>query len=321
MTQENQMGLLYCMAVGDAYGGAFEYVKRDAKTPWKNDLFYHQHPTHLALLPGHYTDGVQMAIALAEMMLDPKVSLSHLDWANYLVDTYLQDPRVGYARGFSTFLKNIGNGANFLANIYPHSDKSGAAERAVVCGLIPDEQAVIDRAMWQASLTHATQDGMAAAACSALLVWGCRNGLNQDELPQLLTQHFPNYPWGTPWTGFVDGKGLSAVRAALTVVQSSDMMADILQNAIELTGDVDGVAGIAMAAAGQHPDITNNLPASLIRGLENDAYGREYLEKLDILLEKNYPRRVPKNQQDEPGQLESVLSMAELLTSITEGEK
>jgi len=285
----DRLGMLTAMAVGDAFGAGFEYAPPGFVARHNDLRRYHQHPTHTELLPGQYTDGVQMAAALAGLLLDAEAVLNHKTWADWLLSFYKADPRVGYARGFKAFLDSINDSDQFLARISPHSDKSGAAERAVVCGFLDDERLVIDRAMWQASLTHATRDGLAAAAASALLVWGCRHGVLLQDLPDYLAAHLPDVPWTDPWKGPVDGKGLSAVRAALRALQSGFELKTMLQAAVALTGDVDGVAGITMAAATLHPNVEHNLPKALVNGLENGPKGRDWLASLDDELEERFP--------------------------------
>jgi len=50
------------------------------------------------------------------------------------------------------------------------------------------------------------------------------------------------------------------------------------------TGDVDTVAAIALAAASNSPEITHDLPQTLIDTLENQTYGKDYLIELDQKL-------------------------------------
>ena len=283
------LGMLVAMAVGDAFGAGFEYALPGFVARHNDLRRYHQHPTHTELLPGQYTDGVQMAAALADLLLDEESELNHRTWADRLLGFFQANPRVGYARGFHAFLESVENADEFLARIKPHSNKSGAAERAVVCGFLDDEQLAINRAMWQASLTHATQDGMTAAAASALLVWGCRHGVLLKDLPDYLAAHLPGVPWTTLWKGPVDGQGLSAVRAALRALQSGFKLTTMLKHAVALTGDVDGVAGITMAAATLHPNVEHNLPKALVNGLENGPRGRDWLATLDAELEQRFP--------------------------------
>ena len=122
------IAVLLELAVGDAYGAGFEYVDRDA-IQVANDLSrFVKHPRH-QIVPGCYTDDTQMSIAIAEVLVTgapwtPEVL------ADAFVTAFQRDPREGYAARFHAFLSRVENGQQFLAEIDPTSDKSGAAMRA-----------------------------------------------------------------------------------------------------------------------------------------------------------------------------------------------
>jgi len=61
-------------------------------------------------------------------------------------------------------------------------------------------------------------------------------------------------------------------------------MADLLRRCVAFTGDVDTVATIALAAGSCSIEVEQNLPTQLIEGLENGAYGRDYLRTLNDRL-------------------------------------
>jgi ADP-ribosylglycohydrolase len=280
-------GFLVSLAVADSYGAGYEYA--DPKAVQKgNDLkTYRPHPRG-TIKPGHYTDDTQMAVALAEYML------GHTNWttlglADAFVSTFKRDPRPGYAGGFYKLLVEVKDGTELLRTLTPHSGKSGGAMRAAPCGLLPTEGEVIDRAMWQASLTHATADGMQSAAAAALLVYGCRHGVKREDLDSYLLEFLPGYDWVTPWSGPVGSSGLHAAHAALTALQRRGNLRHILWECVNFTGDVDTVAAISLAAAAAHPQIEQDLPACLVGGLENGPYGRDYLAGIDVLLEQKFP--------------------------------
>ena len=50
--------------------------------------------------------------------------------ADAVVEVFWRDPREGYAHGFFAFLSRVSSGQQFLEEIQPDSDKSGAAMRA-----------------------------------------------------------------------------------------------------------------------------------------------------------------------------------------------
>jgi ADP-ribosylglycohydrolase len=154
--------------------------------------------------------------------------------------------------------------------------------RAGPCGVLGSVDAVLDVAKRQAEVTHNTQDGIAAAQAAALMVhYLCFDLGSRRDLPSFLDQHVPGHNWRAPHTGDVGPKGLQSVRAALTALLRNDSLADLLIDCVEFGGDVDTVCVIATAAAACASDIDQAVPQPLLDGLENGAYGRDYLSNLD----------------------------------------
>ena len=118
--------MLVEMAIGDAYGAAFEFMSDDF-IAGKNDLSgYKRNPeTHLG--GGCYTDDTQMTIAIAEHLLSGEAP-SHEGLAEHFVVVFKRDERRGYSKRVFGALQNAGNGRDFLAAITPVSDRSGAAD-------------------------------------------------------------------------------------------------------------------------------------------------------------------------------------------------
>ncbi|MGN2634765.1 ADP-ribosylglycohydrolase family protein [Nocardia takedensis] len=275
-------------AVGDAYGAGFEYADPAFVTAHNTLAGYVQHPTHLGVLPGRYTDDTQMSLAVAELLVSGEPwDRAHL--AEHFVRAYHRDPRDGYARRFQEFLDTVHTGAELLAGIRPASDKSGAAMRSGPIGLLPTVEEVLWHAREQARVTHDTADGIAAAQAAALAVHYCHRRLGPvPKVAGWIAGHL-GPQWSQPWRGTVGSKGWMSVRAALTSLASSDSVADILRHAVAWTGDVDTVATIALAAASRSPDLTQDLPPVLFDTLENGPYGHDHLRDLDSRLLARYP--------------------------------
>lgn len=274
--------MLLELAVGDAYGAGFEYADPEFVKSY-NDLSRHiQHPRH-QIRPGCYTDDTQMSLAIAEALVarepwTPEV-LSH-----HFVTAFKRDQREGYASKTYQYLLKVQDGREFLEGINWTSDKSGAAMRATPIGVLPTVENVIEAATIQAAITHNTPDGINAAKAAALMshYFIYRLGLKK-ELGQFLDAHVPG-DWSKPWEGKVNSKGWMSVQAAITAVMRNDSLSELLRDCIAFTGDVDTVATIALAAASCSEEIVQDLPDHLIAGLENDAYGRDYIIALDRKL-------------------------------------
>lgn len=279
--------MLVELAVGDAYGAGFEYADRSFVARGNTLAGYVQHPRHRDVLPGRYTDDTQMSIAVAEWILGDDHGIPAL--ADLFVRAYKRDARAGYARGFRGVLEEVADGAQLLAVLRPESDKSGAAMRAGVLGLLPDLGEVRRTAALQARITHRTLGGMTSATAAALAVHYCRYGLGPvAELPTWLAATLPASTgpavWATPWRGKVGSPGMDSTRAAITALAANTGTAALLKACVAYTGDVDTVATIALAAASCSAEYAQDLPPALLAGLENGPYGRDHLAGLDARL-------------------------------------
>lgn len=280
--------MLLELAIADAYGFGFEYAPSDFVARHNRGEVFVQHPGRPDIIPGRYSDDTQMSVALAEFMLSGE-PMTAVNLVGYFIDAFKRDPREGYAGRFYDILVKVRNPQDFLSVVQPQSNRSGGAMRASTCGLLASTDDVINAAVWQASVTHATRDGMNAAAASALLVWACRQGIDQGFLPQFLNDTVPGYQWDIPWIGPVGAPGIHAVKAALDALANETTLHDVLVHSVAFTGDVDTVAAISLAAASQHPDIVKNLAPELYDGLEDGKYGKKYITKLDARLTKRFP--------------------------------
>jgi len=274
--------LLLELAIGDAYGAGFEYVDREMIRQHNNLSCYVKHPRH-NIQPGSYTDDTQMSLAIAETIVSGE------PWkptvlAHKFVEVFQRDPREGYATGFHHFLLHVRDGEQFLSNIRPTSEKSGAAMRAAPIGIYPTLSLVIERCTIQAVLTHNTPNGINAAVVAALMTHYFLYNLGpKKELGIFLEEHVRGH-WATPWIGKVKSQGWMSVQAAVTALLRSDTMRELLKTCIQFSGDVDTVAAIALAAGSCSTEIAQDLPVHLIDALENGQYGRDYIRLLDTQL-------------------------------------
>lgn len=260
-------------AIGDAYGAGFEHTDPSFVAAHNSLREYVQHPAHVGVQPGMYTDDTQMTIAVAEALLSGEPWTPE-NLAERFVAAFKRDPRDGYARRFQQLLHDVADGAELLARIEPRSDKSGAAMRAGPVGLLPTVADVLHYAAVQARITHDAPAGVEAAQAAALAVHYC---------------HFEHGP-AADIAHWIDRQLLAAggtggwSEPALTAIAASSSLSEILQRSVAFTGDVDTVATIALAAASGSPHTIRDLPAKLQRELETEPYGQSYLRELDHRL-------------------------------------
>ena len=283
-------------AIGDAVGVCCEYADENIPEMLKLD-HYVQHPSHTGLKPGMFSDDTQMSVAVAEAIVE-KLPWTKEALAQKFVDVFKRDYRDGYSRKFQKLLEEVKDGPELLSRLIPDSDKSGGAMRAGPCGIFSDETKVVDRAVLQASITHNTPAGMAAAAAAALMThYFLYEKGPKDKLGEYLNVWVPGLPvgrnpealpvntnWMEPWTGKVKAQGWMSVRAAITTIQTHDSLSEILKAAVGFSGDVDTVGAIAMSAASCAKDIKQDLPEILKYNLEHSKYGLQFLIELDSKL-------------------------------------
>jgi ADP-ribosylglycohydrolase len=297
--------MLQYTAIFDGYGFGFEYTSAEFTAKRNNMRTYQSHP-RWKTKPGVYSDDTQMQMALAELMLRKPFpsSWSLGDVAAAFVECFKRDPRTGYAGGFYDFLVKIKTPAEFLMNIRPSSNKSGAAMRAPVLGLLADEFQVMDAAYLQGSLTHATPVGLEASAAAALLTHYTYHQLGpKADVGAYIEERVPGYHWHEGHALPVGSEGWEHVKAAIGAIQEHDSASTILKAIVGLTGDVDTAAAICAPAVYYSPEITNDIPASLIKGAENGPYGFDYLQDLGARLEAQFPRSPQVEDEDLIGDL------------------
>jgi len=272
--------MLVEMAIGDAYGAAFEFMSDDFIAR-ENDLSgYKRNPeTHLG--DGIYTDDTQMTIAISEHLLSGETpTVERL--AERFVAVFKRDERRGYSKRVFGTLQNARDGRDFLAAIEPISDRSGAAMRVSPIGLLPDLHEVLERAAFQASLTHDTPGGRMSACAVATMVHYLAHGLGpRADLGRFVEAHVAGRAWSAPWAGRVDMQGISCAHAALSQVQRAETLGQLLKDAVALGGDTDTVAAIALFSGSLCEDLPNDLPAALYDGLETGPYGLAFLQGVD----------------------------------------
>lgn len=274
-------------AIGDAYGAGFEFAPRE-KIDTANTLTqYETHPLFTSI-HGKYTDDTQMAIGVAELMLEGG-AWTRLSIANKFVEVFKRDPREGYARGFHGLLTEVQSGQELLDRIRPASTRNGAAMRAWPLGLYPDIPQLLELAALQATITHDTGVGRISAQAIALMMHYCYYQKGPlAGLPEFLEIH-QDIQWSTDWSGEVQIDGKETVHAVLSLMVRAESLMQLLQDSVALGGDVDTVASLCLAMASAVPAVQQELPLWTSETLENGPYGRDFLTQLDTKLLTAWP--------------------------------
>ncbi len=273
--------MLVEMAIGDAYGAAFEFMKLPRPDLVHDTETYQKHP-ELEIGNGRYTDDTQMALAIAEELLATGTEMTTETLAERFVRTFKRDPRPGYGKGFYEALNAATDGPSLVSSIQnPTSTRSGAAMRVSPIGLLADFDEVLRLAALQATVTHNSPEGiMSAQAVAAMVHYFTYKLGSKNEVGYWLSEKVPGWAWEELWTDWVSVQGIPNAHAAITCVTLGKSLRDVLQRSVAIGGDVDTISAIAMFSASL-TEMPDDLPSGLYRNLEQGTYGGHYLVGVD----------------------------------------
>ena len=253
--------MLIEIAIGDAYGAGFEFVEEDIIKKYnKLESYYDSRIDNIRA--GQYTDDTQMSLAIAELLID-EVEWEKENITKYFLNVFDRDKRQGYAKGFYNFLIENNDVESFLNNINPESVRNGAAMRSVPLSYIKNKEELKEKAKIQASITHNTHEGIVSSQSVALIGhYFLYENINKHEIRDKLLMEIKEI-YRTDKTDRVACDAIDTVDAVLTVLLKSNTFSEILINSIELGGDTDSVASIALGLASLSNQFTNDLPEFL----------------------------------------------------------
>jgi poly(ADP-ribose) glycohydrolase ARH3 len=284
-------GALLGVFVGDALGMPFEGAEPE------------QVPERLEMLDarlgrGTYTDDTQMAIALAESLLD-RGGIDAESLGRAFADAH--DPRRGYGSGTTEVLRLVRSG------VHPHdaarsafggkgSLGNGAAMRiAPVAVRYAHDTASLSRAARASALvTHAHPLAVDAAVAEAAAIGAALNGAppldaalaaaTTAELEDGLTEAARLLERGPEPAELADAlgnrsTGHQSVPAAIYAAAAHESVEDAITFAVRCGGDTDTIGAMAGAIAAARTGVTA-IPDRWLDALEQGAKGRSYVEGL-----------------------------------------
>lgn len=269
-------------AIGDAYGAGFEFQELDYIIK-NNDLTqYHKHGMYTEIYK-RYTDDTQMAIAIAELLLEDD-NWNEVKVADKFVEVFHRDKRRGYSDRVYNALDASKNGNDFLKIIDNRSGGNGSAMRAYSIGLLKDIPQILDFCEIQAKTSHNTAEGISCAKRIALAVHYYKYQLgDKTSLIDFINDTLKEkeiYKVTSP----IDMHGYFTTQAVIKMVSEADSMQDCLKQGIDYGGDTDTVAALSMAILSQKTNCEKTLPSFLYDELENGTYGKDFLISLDHKL-------------------------------------
>lgn len=272
------------IAIADAYGAGFEFCSEDKIISQNNLDLYSKHELYDIL--GKYTDDTQMSIAIVEFIL------SDQEWnkeniASKFIECFKRDVRLGYSEGFFNLLSKVESSKDLLELIIPTSERNGAAMRSVPIGFLKNKEDVIALAKLQAQVTHDSPIGIQSSCAVALAAhFGTHQKGSISDLESFLeSEQYGN--WDYNWKDRVSLNAYDTVSAALTCLLKHSCLSELLKSCINLGGDTDSVAAIAVGLATCFREYKKDLPIQLYNNLNEDRYGISFLLDLESkFLEK-----------------------------------
>ncbi len=273
-------------AIGDAYGAGFEFQTLEFITK-NNDLKQYRSHGHYTEIYKRYTDDTQMALALAELLLENDEHWTAEMVADKFVTVFHRDKRRGYSDRVYNALDASANGKNFLQIIDNQSGGNGSAMRAYTLGYLKDVEKLLQFATIQAKTSHDTEEGITAAKRIALTVHYFLYEIKDVSLFDFVEKYAPSeqvFDVVSP----IDMHGFPTTNAVLKIVSEANDMAQCLQKTVAYGGDTDTTAALCMAILSVKKRVENNLPNFLFNELENGRFGRDYLIDLDKQLKDKF---------------------------------
>lgn len=283
--------MLLEIAIGDSYGASFEFASSTYIKKYNNAKKYAKHHSR-DIKPGFYTDDTQMSLAITEMILND-IEFTPLNIADKFIEVYKRDPREGYGKIYGLLNnKNVNSGIAFLRRIKPYSDKNGSVMRSVPIGIVNDFNKLVEIASIQSTITHSHPDAILSSQIVSLISsWAIYFSEGEFDIFSII-KFIKHYASKDTYNFFINLLSEDVVypvpvnakmttRAVIEVLKYSKTYKEVLLNSCSLGGDTDSVAAVAMGIFSNISDEKINKNSVLYKNLENDAYGKEYLIKLD----------------------------------------
>jgi len=271
------------IAIGDAYGAPFEFKK--------NKFIKNNNNLEYISCPAKYTDDTQMSIAIVEHILDGS-AINQNTIAKYFVEVYKRDRRQSsYASNFGKLLNSVRSGKALLDRLQPYSERNGCVMRSVPIGILSTVSEVMHYSIVQSSITHANFKSIRASLIVALSshYFYYRIG-SKDKLNNWLIKIDPSFSLGEFKPRRVKCDAVDTALAVMYLLMTYDSASKILYGAIDMGGDTDSVAAVAVGLCSICDEINMDLPQCLYDNLESEVYGIDYLMRKDSFIKDFYRR-------------------------------
>ena len=285
--------MLLEIAVADSYGIAFEFVKDPASHNLKNDLTFQQNPRYHDLLPSQYTDDTLRSIATWRVIsLGGKLTSAPFNptlYAHAIKTEFLRDKRAGWSKKFQAYLQqseDIGETAlDFMRGISTRAESNGSIMGSLPCGFLQHPVDVRLAAAAQAVSTHSAATIPYAQAMALAAHFHIYDLGKRDELSDFLWDEVEGYDQAFDLSASpqpVDMTAKQTATAVLHLLEGGKSLTGIMTEAVNVGGDTDSVAALAVGIASCCDEYDQDIPQHLIEQLDQGGeWGAGYLRALD----------------------------------------
>lgn len=321
------------IGISDAYGRPFEFNTPEFIAEHNDVLGYKHRVGEEENGIGIYTDDTQMSIGVAEQM-GSDLPGTQVRFAAHFVTAYKRDPRKGYSKRITKALEESKPNLPFefiLKAKQAGMSSNGSVMRSVPLGMMSDPKEIMHRSIVQTSTSHGHIDAVNSAVAVALTSHFFYHLYPRLE-GKLLSEKFDTYK---EWIHSMMGSAVfddiyqsyslrydsklnkrlecdSKTTASLSIKLAWGVKMDvktgcpakktsatkILKTAVDIGGDVDSSASIAMGLYSLRPDAIMDLPNALYDNLENGPFGRDFLVDMDMQMQKKFPRNVKEEKNE-----------------------
>jgi ADP-ribosyl-[dinitrogen reductase] hydrolase len=285
--------MLLSIATADAYAIPWEFVKNPEEHGLVNDLqTYQQHPRYGPvgeLVPSQYTDDTLRSIATALVVINNKDGeiFNPVSYARTIQLVYSQDRRRGWSKRFQSYLEEMVDASpvEFMRGIKGRASSNGAIMGCLPLAYLKREEDVRLAATVQAIVTHSPTTAVDAQRM-ALAARFFLGGAPRAELIDYLNHNIdgdPNFDYQRPPIEVNMSASETAYAVIHLLTEEEPSLSAILHRAVELGGDTDSVAALAVGIASCSDEYSRDLPEKLVNELDKGR-GKYYLKSLDRKL-------------------------------------
>jgi ADP-ribosylglycohydrolase len=283
--------MLIEIAVGDAYGAAFEFTR----TPQiANDLSrFGRHPKG-GLETGAYTDDTMRAMANCRVMLGPDSTARFRPEAymSAYLDAFRNDRRPGWSGRFQQMLEaHVDKPPHEMMRALNRRGSNGCLMGVAPLGYLREPNEVRLAATMQTIATHAAWSSVyaqvVALAAHHLIHGGSTRTVVEYAVGEAewmdagQSQRFRNLLDDQP--PVPDMPSHTIASGALWALSTFDSLQEMLRWTCSRGGDTDSLAAVTMALGSVAQDVRQDLPAHLLDTVETPA-GRDEIMALDARL-------------------------------------